>query len=462
MNTRSRFVPALACCSVALPVLPLVADDDPISAWLFQESAGSTTAGDSSEVSDGLVRGGVVFGEPGVNGSSTAAYFDGSGDYIEVPHHDDYLIDEGTVVLWFKAESLSTRRELFSKDSSNFDTGGHITIHADNKKRVRVRIQSATGDDWLTSSSNVLSEDEWHHIAFVFGPGGCELYVDGELEDTDSYQGGLGSTSGGIGNHEPLVIGGNTWQSGDLVATPVKNYFKGWIDDVAILPQRLGESDIFVLAGVVDSDRLFSKASSDSGFGVNTGSGANGLLWADLDGDGDLDAIVTGSKARLLWNDSTNGTFSNVSLGNMTRQAAIGDFDNDGDADFWTRNLDLYENLGLGAFKNRNTQGMSTPSNNEAVAAADVNADGRLDLIMLSENGNWIGINYLPGEEEEARVKFEPTNDSSDGLHVSNAYGNGDFMSTVDVNNDGFLDLFYHLGDGRLFLSNGDGTFTWN
>ncbi|MEM9372151.1 MAG: VCBS repeat-containing protein [Planctomycetota bacterium] len=57
---------------------------------------------------------------------------------------------------------------------------------------------------------------------------------------------------------------------------------------------------------------------------------------------------------------------------------------------------------------------------------------------------------------------FDPTNNSDDGLHVSNAYGNGDFMSTADVNNDGFLDLFYHLGDGRLFLSNGDGTFTWN
>lgn len=460
--TNAYRLAGVCCLPIALLSGLASASSDPIAAWLFNESVGATVADDAADLSDGLVRGDVLFGEPGVDSQSTAAYFDGSGDYIEVPHNDALLLDKGTIVLWFNADDLSTRRELFSKDSRNLDTGGHITMHVDQNKRVRVRIQSTTGDDWLTSSSSILEEGEWHHVAFVFGPGGCELYVDGILEDTDSYEGGLGTTSGGIGNYEPLVIGGNTWQSGDLVATPVKNYFKGSIDDVAILGERLEESSILTLAGAVDSDKLFSRASSDSGFGVSAGSDGNGLLWSDLNGDGDLDAIITGSSAKLLWNDPVNGTFSDVSLGNMSRQAAIGDFDNDGDADFWNREEEFWENLGSGALTDRGSIGMSDPNNNEAVAAVDVNADGRLDIVMLSENGNWIGVNYDPGEDETTRVTFEPTNNSSDGLHVSNAYGNGDYMSTADVNNDGFLDLFYHVGDGRLFLSNGDGTFTWN
>ncbi|MFK7882906.1 MAG: FG-GAP-like repeat-containing protein [Phycisphaerales bacterium] len=432
-----------------------------VSYWTLDDKEGSKDVFDSAELVKGLIRGNTQLGEPGVTTKTTGAYFDGSGDYIEVPHHDNYLLDKGSVVLWFRAGSLPKRSDLFSKDSTYFDTGGHLTIGVLSGGKVYVRIQDTT-TSYEIQSSAMINLDTWHHIVVNFGEGGLELYVDGDLKASSKYEGGLGTTSGGIGNYEPLVIGGSTRNSDDLVATPVKYYFTGTIDEVGLLNERLTKSTIVTLAGAIDEGKTIVNVSSSTDFDVSTGSGANGLIWADFDNDGDQDAIITGSAAKLLWNATDTETFSDVSLGNMPRQGAAADFDNDGDIDFWHRDMEFWENLGLGALTNRGAVGATGLSNTEPVAAIDVDIDGRLDFVMPAENGNWIGYNTDPGEDETTRVEFTSTTDSDDGLHVVGAYGNGDFVSTADVNNDGYLDMFYHYGDGWLFLSNGDGTFTTN
>ena len=82
--------------------------------------------------------------------------------------------------------------------------------------------------------SEPIQLDTWYNVIFTFGDDGMKLYMDGELVDTNAYAGGLGSTSGGIGNFEPLVLGANSWISGNQSATPVTNFFSGLIDEVAI------------------------------------------------------------------------------------------------------------------------------------------------------------------------------------------------------------------------------------
>ena len=76
------------------------------------------------------------------------------------------------------------------------------------------------------------------------GSDGMKLYIDGVLADSDPYTGGLGTTSGGTGNYEPIAIGANTWASGDLVLTPLSGFFDGLIDEVAILDQSLSAQTI--------------------------------------------------------------------------------------------------------------------------------------------------------------------------------------------------------------------------
>ena len=211
----------------------------------------------------------------------------------------------------------------------------------------------------------------------------------------------------------------------------------------------------------------FVDVSSATGFAVSTSTDfdnyGGGMSWGDFDNDGDLDCFISGNTARLLKNNDAGASFTAVSLGDLRRQAAMVDIDNDGDLDVWVATTNDFStercmlNSGSASFTSGGNLGFSGPSNNENCVAADVNADGWPDVVMFSENGNWIG--HHTGSTSPA---LTGTNASSYGLHTSGQYGNGDYASAGDVNKDGRLDFFYHYGGGRLFCSNGDGTYTYN
>ncbi len=195
--------------------------------WTLDDLSG-TTATESISAINGSYENNVTLAQAGVHG--TAAYFDGTDDHVEVPHVSGMLLDNGTVSFWFKSSQLSSKRGLFSKDSSGNDNGGHIHIYTD-YSTLKVRLQSTSGSDTLSASTS-LSADEWYHVAVTFGDGGYNLYLNGNLEDSDSYSGGLGTSSGGTGNEEPIAFGANTWNSGNQTITPLTDFFKGYMDDV--------------------------------------------------------------------------------------------------------------------------------------------------------------------------------------------------------------------------------------
>lgn len=226
----------------------LIADDDiylrdhsriHLDVSLPTLGAAVTPAVDQIAANDGTYVNGTTAGSTGNGLGGTAANFDGSNDYIEIPHSDAYLLDQGAVSLWFRADSLSGRQELFSKDSMHFGTGGHLTIYL-NGSRLETQLQSSTASYSVSQSG--LQTGAWYHAVFTWGPGGMELFLDGAPADSEDYTGGLGAGSGGIGNYEPIALGGNTSRSGDGAVTPIQDHFDGRIDDVRLFDTRLNAS----------------------------------------------------------------------------------------------------------------------------------------------------------------------------------------------------------------------------
>ncbi|CAG1010050.1 hypothetical protein PHYC_03788 [Phycisphaerales bacterium] len=203
---------------------------------------------------------------------------------------------------------------------------------------------------------------------------------------------------------------------------------------------------------------IFTDVSASLRFGVLTSTSENdgsGMAWVDIDDDGDLDCVVTGSTARVMTNGGSS--FYSTILGSFRGQASILDANNDGLPDLWTvtdttsNDGRLFLNTG-GALVAEDAAGFTGPNSGDGACAMDVDRDGWMDLVMFSPNGNWIGLNG-----RSTTPVFSGSQAS--GWNASGTAGNGDFCSTADVNDDGQPDVFYHYNGGKLFLSSGTGTY---
>ncbi|MGV6818004.1 MAG: tandem-95 repeat protein [Thiotrichales bacterium] len=264
-----------------------VAALNPLGYWRLGESSGTTAADASSTANSGTYHG-TTLGQPGAlaSDSDASVHFNGSSDYVEIAHDPAYLIDEGTVLAWFKVDALGSAQTILSKDSSDFDTGGHMNIEIQADGTLSVRQQSVDADYFATSTQTVTA-GQWHLLGYSFGAQGMSVYLDGDLIAANGYTGGLGASSGGTGNLEPMVIGASTRASGNLVATPLQRYFAGDIDEVLLIGSQLSNADIKALFGAGSQNY---QVTEDGALNVAT---ASGLLINDYDADGDTLTVNT-------------------------------------------------------------------------------------------------------------------------------------------------------------------------
>ena len=144
--------------------------------------------------------------------------FDGTGDYLSIPHSSDWDFGTGnyTVELWFKRASAA---------------GGTIEFLIDHDEGANYGwgMRFKSGDDtieWSDTSSNLSSttaftDTDWHHIAAVReGTGSNEfvLYVDGVAEAT-------GTSTTDISLDESVTIG---------IRNSLANPFDGYMDEIRI------------------------------------------------------------------------------------------------------------------------------------------------------------------------------------------------------------------------------------
>ena len=171
-----------------------------------------------------------------------------------------------------------------------------------------------------------LTNNQWHHVAFSFGTGGMQLYIDGQFQDNDAYTGGLGATSGGTGNFEPIAIGSSTQISGTGVITPLQDYYTGYIDEVALFGSALSAAQI---------QDLYASALQNYTIVEDTAllvSAAEGVLINDADTEGDpLTAVlVAGPTNAASFNLNPDGSFNYTPAANFSGTDSFTYMANDG------------------------------------------------------------------------------------------------------------------------------------
>ena len=176
-------------------------------------------------------------------------------------------------------------------------------------------------------------------------------------------------------------------------------------------------------------------------------SGGNKALFFDMDHDGDLDFFEAGSKGDMLFQNNSDGTFQDQSArldlsgkSLISRDAAFGDFDEDGDIDFIVVNENAgnitYSDQRQGIFKDITaTSGLSSESGSSAITVGDYNNDGYLDLFITSVNAgkHKLYMNLRDGRYEEVKTSKEMFSALSNVKAYDAAF--------LDFDNDGFLDL---------------------
>jgi len=199
--------------------------------------------------------------------------------------------------------------------------------------------------------------------------------------------------------------------------------------------------------------------------------------FADIDGDRYLDLLVASDfeRSKVFLNDG-DGTFTNVTSGVITDEngmgGTVGDYDNDGDLDWFVSSVwdpngvpegnwgvtgnRLYRNTGTGVFEDVTTAaGVRKGWWGWGSSFADLNNDGRLDLIHVN------GWNTTEFDRDSTRLFVANTN----GTFTEMSYtlglrdvGQGRGVACFDYDRDGDLDVFIaNNGSGPAFFRNDGG-----
>ena len=242
-----------------------------------------------------------------------------------------------------------------------------------------------------------------------------------------------------------------------------------------------------------NGDGTFADVTEETGTGVlefvleaNSQGAPN---WTDVNHDGYVDLLVTneGDKKILFLNDQ-EGSFKNITTsfrppsgvvflnpGNANG-ACIGDIDNDGDMDVFLPTSDQANRLYISLLKDTGqlsykditlTSGVSHKSGARGCAMGDFDNDGLIDIYV--NNGGLadtlindvidipIFVQFYIAIEPDVNKLFRNNGDLtfSDLTWRSRAsgYGVGSGVGTADLDEDGFLDIFF---TNRTFYTGGE------
>ena len=199
--------------------------------WKLKETNGTNAKDSSALRNDGMIK----------------ADFNSSSIYVEVPHNKAYLSAEGTVSFWVKIKNfgVDARQGFFAKDAKGFGSGGHLSIYEHNGT-LSVRLQSTKASYTLDHNKGMIA-GQWTHIAFMWGRLGMSLYQDGELVASNPYSGGMGTSSGGSGNLESIILGAGSWSKNAKTGLELEGFLNGHLRTIRLYNRKINEGELSTL-----------------------------------------------------------------------------------------------------------------------------------------------------------------------------------------------------------------------
>jgi hypothetical protein len=258
------------------------------SHWKFDDGSG-TTATDSIGTNNGTLSGNPTWTAGRFDG---AISFDGTDDYVSVAPIVPLIGNTVTAQAWIRtSEYAGIWNPILTQSAGNY---GYYFYVASSRPSFYIVV----GPSYVQAiSSETINTDQWYHVAGTNDGFKLKLYVDGQLEDSDTSTGFLGVNNNAYIGYEP--------------ASPL--YYYGLIDDVRIYNRAVSESEFQDIADPIG--RWGKKSSWRASVYRNGSPGADDSGILPNPGDVVINEVMAHSNAGPDWIELHNTTSAPIDIG---------------------------------------------------------------------------------------------------------------------------------------------------
>jgi len=194
--------------------------------WKFDEGQGATAADSSGNNHPGALVGNAKWAQGKLGG---AIDLDGNGSYVQIADKSAFdMAGEATVACWVNIRSIPAE---WTGIVTKGDTSWRLsTVEQKNQFHFAANDYEIGHDNIFVNAATTVAPQTWHHVVGTYDGANIRIYVDGQLDGTKAWTGGIGK------NDVDVLIGENAGKKG--------RSFDGLIDDVRIYNYALPEAQI--------------------------------------------------------------------------------------------------------------------------------------------------------------------------------------------------------------------------